>query len=116
MLEGSSLLNHVAKPDLWRRSGPSATRQPKSPASITFEVDLDVHFDCDRFRCGFALQHSGRKTILLHRSNGVLIEGVGKRANYVNLLRLALLVDGAGYDNYASLVLSRRKFRVGCRD
>jgi hypothetical protein len=56
-----------------------------------------------RFRClgtGFALQRSGLKTILLHRSNGVPIKSMRKRADHDNLLGLALHVDDAGYDNY----------------
>jgi hypothetical protein len=80
------------------------------------KVDLDVHFYRHGFRSGLALQHSRRKTILFHRSNGILIKGIGKRASHVDLLRLALLVDDAGHEDDAFLALPGRKFRVRSDD
>jgi hypothetical protein len=62
------------------------------------------------------LQHSRRKTILLHRLNGLPIIIIRERANYMNLLRPALLVDNAGHNNDASSCLSGWKFRGGSRD
>ena len=80
------------------------------------EIDLDVHFNGDWLRSGFSLQHSRRETILLYRSNSVLIEGIRKRADHVNLPWRALLINNTGHDDYAALCLARREFRVGSRE